>query len=106
MRAVDTSDRDTSVEMLRREMRRVKRMLDRDCIFFWRLFQDIFQQKTVNFTGLILAPNASEEVAREAGLILTPNVSDEAGRQEDGRGLLCGVCSGSSSILTVVIKVS
>jgi hypothetical protein len=33
-----------------------KRSLDKDCIFFWRLFQDILKDTPINFTGLIVLP--------------------------------------------------
>ena len=33
-------------------MKRAKEMLDKDSVFFWRLFQDIFKTSTINFTGI------------------------------------------------------
>jgi hypothetical protein len=35
--------------------------LDKDCIFFWRLFQDIFKGVAINFTGLLVLPNIRSE---------------------------------------------
>ena len=32
-------------------MKRAKEMLDKDSVFFWRLFQDIFKTSNINFTG-------------------------------------------------------
>ena len=33
-------------------MKRAKEMLDKDSVFFWRLFQDIFKTSNINFTGI------------------------------------------------------
>ena len=57
-RAVELSEKNTGLE---EEMRKTKMMLDKDCIFFWRIFQDIFKNATVNFTGLLIMPNISQE---------------------------------------------
>ena len=43
-RALDMSDKEKTEQELNdisHDMKRVKEMLDKDCIFFWRLFQDI-----------------------------------------------------------------
>ena len=37
-------------------MKRAKEMLDKDSVFFWRLFQDIFKTSTINFTGISSVP--------------------------------------------------
>ena len=33
-------------------IKRAKEMLDKDSVFFWRLFQDIFKTSNINFTGI------------------------------------------------------
>ena len=61
-RALDMRDKEKTEQELNdisHDMKRVKEMLDKDCIFFWRLFQDIFKDSSINFTGLILLPNIS-----------------------------------------------
>ena len=57
-RAVELSEKNSG---LQEEMRKTKMMLDKDCIFFWRIFQDIFKNTTVNFTGLLVMPNVSQD---------------------------------------------
>ena len=47
---------------IKNEIKKVKMMLDKDCIFFWRLFQDVFKEKTVNFSGLLVVPNLEENL--------------------------------------------
>lgn len=42
-------------------MKKAKVNLDKDSIFFWRLFQDIFKNKMINFTGIIVAPNVAKD---------------------------------------------
>jgi hypothetical protein len=37
-------------------MQSCKRSLDKDCIFFWRLFQDLLKDTSINFTGLLVLP--------------------------------------------------
>ena len=49
VRAVELGDKNRDIKQ---QMRKTKIMLDKDCIFFWRIFQDIFKNATVNFTGL------------------------------------------------------
>ena len=46
---------------LEENMKTTKLMLDKDSIFFWRLFQDIFKEKAVNFTGLLAIPSVKLE---------------------------------------------
>ena len=62
LRAVELGDKLSEVQ---EEMRKTKLMLDKDCIFFWRIFQDIFKNDTVNFTGLLVVPNISREVSEK-----------------------------------------
>ena len=67
-RALDNSDTEkTEPELndISHDMKRVKEMLDKDCIFFWRLFQDIFKDSSINFTGLILLPNISNQTSEK-----------------------------------------
>ena len=50
-RALDMSDKEKTEQELNdisHDMKRVKEMLDKDCIFFWRLFQDIFKDSSIN----------------------------------------------------------
>ena len=49
---------------LMENMKKAKIMLDKDSILLWRLFQDIFKEKTVNFTGVIALPNVSQDSSR------------------------------------------
>ena len=70
-RALDTSDSSKEPEdddflgELAHDMKRTKEMLDKDCIFFWRLFQDIFKDTSINFTGLIVLPNISNTTSEK-----------------------------------------
>ena len=58
---------------LMEEFKKEKKKLDKDCIFLWRLLQDIFKSHTINFTGIIAAPNVTSEEAKN---ILCKNCSD------------------------------
>ena len=67
-RALDISDKDKTEQELSEishDMKRVKEMLDKDCIFFWRLFQDIFKDSSINFTGIIVLPNISNQTSEK-----------------------------------------
>ena len=67
-RALDMSDKEKTEQELNdisHDMKRVKEMLDKDCIFFWRLFQDIFKDSSINFTGLIVLPNISNHTSEK-----------------------------------------
>ena len=67
-RALDKSDNEQSDQELNdivHDMKRIKEMLDKDCIFFWRLFQDIFKETSINFTGLIVLPNISNRTSEK-----------------------------------------
>ena len=48
-------------------IKRAKEMLDKDSVFFWRLFQDIFKTSTVNFTGIELFIFVFNNLPRFAG---------------------------------------
>ena len=62
VRAVELGDKNRDIKQ---QMRKTKIMLDKDCIFFWRIFQDIFKNATVNFTGLLVLPNVSQDVGEK-----------------------------------------
>ena len=47
---------------IKKEIKDIKVMLDKDCIFFWRLFQDIFKERSINFTGLLVVPNVEDNL--------------------------------------------
>ena len=56
-------------------MKRAKEMLDKDSVFFWRLFQDIFKTSTINFTGISSLCH-SLWLTIFLGLLVIPNVSN------------------------------
>ena len=71
VRAVDLDGKNS--KQLMEELKKEKQKLDKDCIFLWRLLQDIFKNHTINFTGIIAAPNV---VSDESKNLLCKNCSD------------------------------
>ena len=65
IRAVTASDNkpDKNHEEIKSRVKKCKEMLDKDCIFFWRLFQDIFKKDSINFTGILVLPNISNSTS-------------------------------------------
>ena len=59
VRCVNIDDNDKSEKHyneISHKVKQCKEMLDKDCIFFWRLFQDIFNDSSINFTGILAIP--------------------------------------------------
>ena len=100
-------------------MKRAKEMLDKDSVFFWRLFQDIFKTSNINFTGnrQSLIFSLTDPVLRIAGDAKCQQFSKWKGHLQKGFRLCplqvgtrileintCKLASSSSPSCTIQLK--